>query len=64
MIIDDQHYGFDNSSKLWDSFIDTKGGGIENSEYASKTRSVAAMLFVDGLKYLRVENRKEKQKNE
>ena len=50
VIIDDQHFGFDNSSKLWDSFIDTKGRGIENSEYASKTPSVPAMLFMDGLR--------------
>lgn len=50
VIIDDQHFGFDNSSKLWDSFIDTKGRGIENSEYASKTPSIAAMLFMDGIK--------------
>ena len=46
----DEHPEVEDSSKLWDSFIDTKGRGIENSEYASKTPSVAAMLFMDGIK--------------
>ena len=50
-IIDDQHYGFDDSSKLWERYLDTKGLGIENSVYASKTPSVSAMLFMDGLEY-------------
>lgn len=50
VIIDDQHYGFDDSSKLWDRYLDTKGLGIENSEYASKTPSISAMLFMDGLR--------------
>lgn len=51
VIIDDQHYGFDDSSKLWERYLDTKGLGIENSVYASKTPSVSAMLFMDGLEY-------------
>ncbi|MCR5273079.1 MAG: hypothetical protein K6E13_08855 [Lachnospiraceae bacterium] len=50
VIIDDQHYGFDNSSKLWDRYLDKKGQGIENSEYASKTPSISAMLFMDGIR--------------
>ena len=50
VIIDDQHYGFDDSSKLWDRYLDTKGQGIENLEYASKTPSISAMLFMDGIR--------------
>ena len=49
IIIDDQHYGFDDTRKLWDRYIDTRGEGIENSVYASKTPSISAMLFMDGL---------------
>lgn len=50
VILDDQHYGFDDSNKLWERYLDTKGKGIENSEYASKTPSISAMMFMDGLR--------------
>ncbi len=50
VILDDQHYGFDNHRKLWESYLDTKGLGIEKSEYASDTPSISAILFMDGLK--------------
>ena len=46
VIIDDQHYGFNYYNKLYESFIDTRGMGIENSVAASKTSSVAAILFI------------------
>lgn len=49
VIIDDQQFGFTYYSKLHDSFIDTKGMGIENSVTASKTPSVAAILFIDAI---------------
>ena len=50
VILDDQHYGFDDHRKLWESYIDTKGLGIENSEYASETPAISAMLFMNGLR--------------
>lgn len=49
VIVDDQQYGFKDYSKLHDSFIDTKGLGIENSIVSSKTPSVAAILFIDAI---------------
>ena len=36
-------------SKLWESYIDTGGRGIEYSTCASKTPSVSAMLFLDAI---------------
>ena len=54
VIVDDQHYGFEDHSKLWESYIDTQGRGIEYSVLASKTPSVAAILFLDAIqKYAR-----------
>lgn len=50
VILDDQHFGFDSYSKLWESFIDTHGLGIENSSVASKTPSISAILFMDAIK--------------
>ena len=50
VILDDQHYGFKVYSKLWDSFIDTHGMGIEHSSAASETPSVPAILFFDAVK--------------
>ena len=50
VIIDDQQYGFEHHSKLHESFIDTRGKGIEYSIAASKTPSVAAILFLDAVK--------------
>lgn len=49
VILDDQHFGFEDYSKLWESFIDTQGRGIEHSVVASKTPSVAAILFLDAI---------------
>lgn len=49
VILDDNHYGFEDYSKLWESFIDTKAKGIESSVAASKTPSVAAILFLDAI---------------
>ncbi len=50
VILDDQHFGFEEYSKLWESFIDTQGRGIEYSIAASKTPSVPAILFLDAIK--------------
>ena len=50
IILDDQHFGFQDYSKLWESFIDTQGRGIEHSIAASKTPSVMAILFLDAIK--------------
>lgn len=53
VIVDDQQYGFKHHSKLHESFIDTRGAGIENSIAASKTPSLAAILFLDAIKNVR-----------
>lgn len=50
LILDDQHFGFEDYSKLWESFIDTQGRGIEYGVAASKTPSVSAILFLDAIK--------------
>lgn len=50
VILDDQHYGFEDYRKLWENFIDTGGKGIENGVAASKTPSVLAILFEDAIK--------------
>ncbi len=50
VILDDQHFGFEDYNKLWESFIDTQGRGIEYSIAASKTPSVPAILFLDAIK--------------
>ena len=50
VILDDQHFGFEDYSKLWESFIDTQGMGIEHATFASKTPSVPAILFLDAIK--------------
>ena len=49
VILDDQHFDFNDYSKLWESYIDTGGRGIEHSVCASKTTSVSAMLFLDAI---------------
>lgn len=49
VIIDDQHFGFEKHTKLWESFIDTREKGIENSVAASKTPSIAVILFMDAI---------------
>lgn len=51
VIVDDQQYGFGYYSKLHESFIDTRGMGIENSIAASRTPSVAAILFLDAINH-------------
>lgn len=50
VILDDQRYGFDTNRKLWESFLDTQGKGIENAVLASKKPSVQAMLFLDAIR--------------
>ncbi len=52
VILDDRHFDFENSNKLWENYIDTGGRGIENSVCASKTPTVSAMLFLDAIKEL------------
>ncbi len=49
VILDDNHFDFDDSSKLWENYIDTGGKGIENSKAASATPTVTVMLFVDAI---------------
>ena len=49
VVIDDMHFDFEDYSKIWESYLDTKGKGIESAVTASKTPSVAAMLFLDAL---------------
>lgn len=49
VILDDQHFGFKDYTKLWESFIDTQGKGIEFGVAASKTPSVPAILFLDAI---------------
>ncbi len=54
VILDDQHFDFQDSRKLWENYIDTCGKGIENSVAASRTPTVTAMVFLDVLeKYSR-----------
>jgi len=55
VILDDQHYGFDGYRKLWESFLDTQGKGIEHSVLASKRPSIQAMLFMDAIRKGEVE---------
>lgn len=50
VILDDQHFDFEDHRKLYESFIDTQGRGIEYSVVASRTPSVAAILFLDSIK--------------
>ena len=52
VIIDDQHFDFKDSNKLWENYIDTSGRGIENSICASKTPTIPAMLFLDAIEEL------------
>lgn len=52
IILDDYPYGFKDYRKLWESFIDTQGKGIEHAECASKTPSIPAILFLDAIKEL------------
>lgn len=53
VIIDDNHFGFGKYSKLFESFVDTKGNGIEHSVAASKTPSVPAILFLSAIQGLK-----------
>lgn len=52
VILDDCQFGFRDYRKLWESFLDTKGKGIEYAECVSKTPSIAAILFLDAIKEL------------
>ena len=49
VVLDDMHFDFENYPKIWESFLDTKGKGIENAAAASKTPSIAAILFLDAI---------------
>ena len=46
IILDDQHFGFENYNKLWESFIDTQGRGIEYSIAASKTSLCSGYIIL------------------
>ena len=50
VILDDQHFDFDDDSKLWENYLDTQGRGIENAVTASKTPTVTAIDFCDLIK--------------
>lgn len=50
VILDDQHFGFEDYRKLWESFIDTQGRGIEHAIMASERPSVQAIIFLDAIK--------------
>ena len=50
VILDDNQYGFDDYTKMWERFLDTKGKGIENATYASQYPAVETMLFMDAIK--------------
>ncbi len=50
IILDDQHYGFDDHNRLWERYLDTKGSGIEHAECASNTPAISAMVFLEGIK--------------
>lgn len=49
VILDDQHFDFQDNRKLWENYIDTCGKGIENSVSASQTPTITAMVFLDVL---------------
>ncbi len=50
VILDDRHFGFRDYQKLWESFVDTNGRGIENAITAPKTSSIPAILFIDAIR--------------
>lgn len=50
VILDDQQFGFDGYRKLWESFLDTQGKGIEHAVIVSSRPSVHAMLFLDTIR--------------
>lgn len=50
VILDDQHFDFQDCRKLWENYIDTCGRGIEHSKTASQTPTVTAIVFLDVLK--------------
>lgn len=50
VILDDNQFSFDSYRRLFESFLDTRGKGIEHSVLASKRPSVHAMLFLDAIK--------------
>lgn len=50
VILDDNPFNFDGYRRLYESFLDTQGKGIEHSVLASKRPSVHGMLFLDAIK--------------
>lgn len=47
VILDDNTFDFSNYPKLWERLLLTNG--IENTEYASKTPAIEAMLFLEAI---------------
>ena len=47
VILDDNTFDFANYPKLWERLLLTNG--IENTEYASKTPAIEAMLFLEAI---------------
>ncbi len=47
VILDDQHFDFDDDSRLWENYLDTQGKGIEYAVIASQTPTVTAIDFCD-----------------
>ncbi len=50
VILDDQHFDFDDDPKLWENYLDTQGKGIEHAVTASKTPTITAIDFCDVIK--------------
>ncbi len=50
VILDDQHFDFDDDPKLWENYLNTQGKGIEHSVAASKTPTITAMDFCEVIK--------------
>ena len=50
VILDDQHFDFDDQTKLWENYLDTQGKGIEHAVTASQTPTVTAIVFCDVIK--------------
>ena len=45
VIIDDQHFDFQDDSKLWENYLDTECRGIEHSILASKHQRLQQWFF-------------------
>lgn len=50
VVLDDQHFDFDDDSRLWENYLDTQGKGIEHAVTASQTPTVTAIDFCDVIK--------------